>query len=55
MTKHSVPWLLGEAKDPKNIPELIKFTKSGSANERRLAASALGKFSKGSSASHKVA
>ncbi|MEA2051308.1 MAG: HEAT repeat domain-containing protein [Euryarchaeota archaeon] len=45
MTKHSVPWVLGEAKDPKNIPKLIEFTKSGNGNERRLAASALEKLS----------
>jgi len=32
MKKHSVPWLLGEAKDPKNIPKLIEFTKSENAN-----------------------
>jgi len=45
MTKHSAPWVLGEGKDPKNIPKLIEFTKSGNGNERRLAASALGKLS----------
>lgn len=45
MKKHSVPWLLGEAKDPKNIPKLIEFTKSENANEKKLAASALGKIS----------
>ena len=32
-------------KRPKNIPKLIEFTKSGNGNERRLAASALGKLS----------
>ena len=45
MKKHSVPWLHGEAKDQKNIPVLIEFTKSGNANERGLAASAFGKLS----------
>lgn len=36
---------LGESKDPKVIPRLIEFTKSKDGNERRLAASALGKLS----------
>jgi len=43
--KHSVPWTLGESNDPKAIPKLIEFTKSEDGNERRLAASALGKLS----------
>ncbi|MDI6810180.1 MAG: RecQ family ATP-dependent DNA helicase [archaeon] len=45
LESHSSPWVLGEAKDAKNIPELIEFTKSENGNERRLAASALGKLS----------
>jgi HEAT repeat protein len=37
---------LGRVKDPKDILKLIDFTKSRNANERRLAASALGKMAK---------
>jgi superfamily II DNA helicase RecQ len=43
--KQSDPWTLGESNDPKAIPKLIEFTKSGDGNKRRLAASALGKLS----------
>ncbi len=35
---------LGNSDDPSAIPELIHLTRSGDGNERRLAASALGKF-----------
>lgn len=45
LESHSSPWVLGEAKDAKNIPELMEFTKSENGNERRLAASALEKLS----------
>ena len=41
----SVIFKFGESKDPKVIPRLIEFTKSKDGNERRLAASALGKLS----------
>lgn len=41
----SVTFKFGESKDPKVIPRLIEFTKSKDGNERRLAASALGKLS----------
>jgi predicted Holliday junction resolvase-like endonuclease len=41
----SVIFKFGESKDPKVIPRLIAFTKSKDGNERRLAASALGKLS----------
>ena len=44
--KHFTPWILGEGKNPKDIKELVNFTKSAKANERRLAASALGKMAK---------
>jgi len=44
-SRHPLPWTLGESKDPKAIPQLIEFTKSADGNERRLAASALGKLS----------
>jgi len=37
---------LGNSNDPSVIPELIAYTKSKDGNERRLSASALGKFSK---------
>ena len=43
---HSAPWILGEKKNPEDIPKLIDFTKSDNVNERRLAASALGKMAK---------
>ena len=43
---HSAPWILGEKKNPEDIPKLIDFTKSDNTNERRLAASALGKMAK---------
>jgi len=46
LSKHSEPWILGEKNDPRDIPKLIEFTKSKNANERRLAASALGKMAK---------
>jgi len=39
-------WQLGESDDPSAIPKLIEFTKSGNANERRLAASGLGKLAR---------
>ncbi|MCK4736480.1 MAG: HRDC domain-containing protein, partial [Methanophagales archaeon] len=42
---HSDTWTLGESNDAKAIPKLIEFTKSRDGNERRLAASALGKLS----------
>lgn len=41
----SVIFKFGKLKDPKVIPRLIEFTKSKDGNERRLAASALGKLS----------
>lgn len=37
---------LGNSNDPSVIPELIAFTKSRNGNERRLAASALGKLAR---------
>ncbi len=37
---------LGNSNDPSAIPQLIEFTKSVNGNERRLAASALGKLSR---------
>lgn len=37
---------LGNSKDPSVIPELINFTNSENGNERRLAASALGKLAR---------
>ncbi len=43
---HSAPLILGEKKNPEDIPKLIDFIKSDNANERRLAASALGKMAK---------
>ncbi len=42
--ERSLVWQLGESDDPSAIPKLIEFTKSKNANERRLAASALGKL-----------
>lgn len=44
-SKPSHVWELGESNNPAVIPELIDYTKSKNANERRLAASALGKLS----------
>jgi len=44
--EHSEVWQLGESKDPSAIIKLIEFTKSKNPNERRLAASGLGKLSK---------
>ena len=44
--RRNIVWQLGESKDPSAIPKLIEFTKSTNANERRLAASALGKLAK---------
>jgi len=44
--KRSLIWQLGESDDPSAIQKLIEFTKSKNANERRLAASALGKLAK---------
>ena len=35
---------LGKSNDPAVIPEIIEFTRSSNGNERRLAASALGKL-----------
>ncbi|MBI4653713.1 MAG: HEAT repeat domain-containing protein [Nitrospirae bacterium] len=37
---------LGESEDPSVIPQLIDYTKSKNGNDRRLAASALGKLSR---------
>jgi len=37
---------LGNSSDPSVIPELIGFTASSNGNERRLAASALGKLAR---------
>lgn len=44
-SRHPLCWILGESNDPKVIPKLIEFTKSADGNDRRLAASALGKLS----------
>ncbi len=44
--ERSLVWQLGESDDPSAIPKLIEFTKSNNANERRLAASGLGKLAK---------
>jgi len=44
--EHAKVWELGESNSPEAIPELIKLTKSKEKNERRLAASALGKLAR---------
>lgn len=43
---HSEPWILGEKNNPDYIKKIIEFTRSDNANERRIAASALGKMAK---------